>query len=77
MAPGADGMKVDTEGNLYCACRGGVMVFDRAGKHLGTFATPDQPTNCGFGGSDWKTLFITARRSLYRVRLTVPGIKVP
>jgi gluconolactonase len=76
-APGADGMKVDTEGNVYCACRGGVMVYDRAGKHLGTFATPDQPTNCAFGDADWKTLFITARPSLYRVRLTVPGVKVP
>lgn len=76
-APGADGMKVDTEGNVYCACKGGVMVFDRTGKHLGTFTTPDQPTNCGFGDADWKTLFITARPSLYRVHLTAPGVKVP
>ena len=76
-APGADGMKVDSEGNVYCACRGGVMVFGGTGKHLGTFATSDQPTNCAFGGADWKTLFITARPSLYRVRLAVPGVKVP
>ncbi len=76
-APRPDGMKVDTEGNIYCACKGGVMVFDRAGKPLGTFATADQPTNCAFGDADWKTLFITARPSLYRVRLTVPGLKVP
>jgi gluconolactonase len=76
-SPGPDGMKVDTEGNVYCACRGGVMVFDRAGRHLGTFATADQPTNCAFGDADWKTLFITARPSLYRVRLAAPGLKVP
>jgi len=75
-APGADGMKVDTEGNVYCACRTGVMVFDRTGKDLGTFAMPEQPTNCAFGGADWKTLFITARPSLYRVRITVAGVKM-
>jgi gluconolactonase len=74
---GADGMKVDTAGNVYCATRTGVMVFDRTGQFLGTFATPDQPTNLAFGDADWKTLYITARPSLYRVRLTVPGLKVP
>jgi gluconolactonase len=76
-APGADGMKVDMEGNVYCACRTGVMVFDHTGKLLHTYAMHDQPTNLAFGDADWKTLFITARPSLYRVRLTVPGIKVP
>ena len=76
-APGADGMKVDAEGDVYCACRGGVMVFDRTGKYLGTFATADQPTNCAFGGPDGRTLFITTHPSIYRVRLTVPGVKVP
>jgi gluconolactonase len=76
-APGADGMKLDAEGNVYCACRDGVMVFDRTGKHLGTFATSDPPTNCAFGDADWRTLFITARPCIYRVRLTTPGVKVP
>jgi gluconolactonase len=76
-APRADGMKADTEGNVYCACKPGVMVFDRTGKHLGTFTTPEQPTNCAFGGADGKSLFITARPSLYRIRLTVPGVKAP
>ena len=70
-------MKVDTEGNVYCACKPGVMVFDRMGKHLGTFATPDQPTNCAFGDADWKTLFVTARPNLFRVRLGARGVKVP
>lgn len=76
-APGADGMKVDREGNVYCACRHGVTVYDRTGKQLGTFATLDQPTNCAFGGADGKTLFITARPSLYRVRLALPGVSAP
>jgi len=76
-APGADGMKVDIEGNVYCACKPGVMVFDRTGQLLHTYALPDQPTNLAFGESDWKTLFITARPTLYCVRVSVPGVKVP
>ena len=75
--PGADGMKVDTEGNVYCTCTTGVMVFDRTGKHLGTFTVAEQPANCAFGGDDWKTLYMTCRTGLYRVRLSVPGTKVP
>ena len=76
-APDADGMKVDTEGNVYCTCKTGVMVWDRTGKHLGTITTPEQPANCAFGGADWKTLYITNRTSLCRIRLTTPGVKVP
>lgn len=72
----ADGLKVDAEGNVYAACMGGVMVFDSNGKHLGTFEVPEQPANLAFGGPDWKTLFITARNGLYRVRLNVAGLKV-
>jgi gluconolactonase len=76
-APGADGMKVDTAGNVYCTSATGVMVFDRTGKHLGTFVAPEQPANCAFGGADWKSLYMTCRTGLYRVRLDTPGRKVP
>ena len=75
--PGADGMKVDSEGNVYCTSATGVMVFDRSGKHLGTFSAAEQPANCAFGDADWKSLYMTCRSGLYRVRLTVPGIRVP
>ena len=75
--PGADGMKVDTAGNVYCTSQTGVMVLDGTGKHLGTFVTPEQPANCGFGDADWKTLYMTCRTGLYRVRLAIPGVKVP
>jgi gluconolactonase len=75
--PGADGMKVDTAGTVYCTSQTGVMVFDRTGKHLGTFVTPEQPANCGFGDADWKTLYMSCRTGLYRVRLAIPGVKVP
>jgi gluconolactonase len=75
--PGPDGMKVDSTGNVYCTSAAGVMVFDGAGRHLGTFVAAEQPANCAFGGADWKALYMTCRSGLYRVRLSVPGVKVP
>ena len=75
--PGADGMKVDSEGNVFCTSATGVMVFDPKGKHLGTFSAAEQPANCAFGDADWKSLYMTCRTGLYRVRVAVPGIKVP
>ena len=74
-----DGMRVDTEGNLYCA-RGsiGVSVIDPAGALLGTISVgAERATNCGWGGDDWKTLYITTRESLSRIRLNVAGIPLP
>ncbi len=65
-----DGMKVDIEGNLYIATnRNFIQVFDSAGKYLGNIATPEITRNCAFGGTDKKTLFITAGTSVYRVQL--------
>lgn len=75
--PGADGMKVDSAGNVYCTSAKGVMVFDATGKHLGTFVAAEQPANCAFGDADWKSLYMTCRTGLYRVRVAVPGVKVP
>ncbi len=72
-----DGMKVDTEGNVFCTGNGGTCVFDKEGHYLGTIRTPEIPANCAFGGSDMRTLFFTARTSVYRVRVKVPGVKVP
>jgi len=71
-----DGMKVDTEGNIYCTAPGGTWVLNATGTVLGKIITPDQPANCGWGGRDWKTLFLTARPSVYRLRVTVAGIAV-
>lgn len=72
-APGGDGMKVDVEGNVYCTTTTGVRVFDRAGRLLGTFVTPEPPANCAFGDSDGRTLYLTCRTGLYRVRLDTAG----
>lgn len=75
--PGSpDGMKVDLSGRLYCAGPGGVWVFDAEGRHLGTVRTPEKPSNCAWGDEDWRSLYITARSSVYKIRLTSPGVKL-
>ena len=68
-----DGMKVDKAGHLYCTGPGGVWVFSAAGKHLGTLKPAEVPANLAFGGADGKTLYMTARTGLYRVRLQQAG----
>ncbi len=70
---GPDGIKVDVDGNLYVTS-GVTWVFDSKGKHIGDIATSEAPANCAFGGDDYKTLFITARTSVFRVELKVAGI---
>ena len=72
-----DGMKVDVEGRVWCTGSGGTWIIDRDGRHLGTLRTPEVPANCAFGGSDHRTLFLTAHTSVYTVRVKVPGVKVP
>lgn len=67
-----DGMKVDSNGNLYCAGPGGIWVFSPDGKHLGTIKPPETPANCNWG-DDGKTLYITARTGLYRIKLAAQG----
>jgi YD repeat-containing protein len=68
-----DGMKVDRKGNLYVTGPGGVWVFDKRGKHLGTILMSELPANCGWGDADYRTLYFTARNGLYRIRLKIPG----
>ena len=68
-----DGIKVDVKGNLYAAGPGGVWVFDASGKHIDTIKTPETPANIAWGGADGKTLYITARTSIYKVDLKVGG----
>ncbi|MGH7819888.1 MAG: SMP-30/gluconolactonase/LRE family protein [Candidatus Binatia bacterium] len=77
-APGEDaldGVKVDRAGNVYASGPGGLWVFSPAAKHLGTIVPPEHPHNFAFGDTDGKTLYMTARGSLYRVRLGVAGIR--
>jgi gluconolactonase len=69
-----DGMKVDSKGNVYGSGPGGIWVFTPAGKHIATIKPPETPANCAWADGG-KTLYITARTSVYRVRLAVPGEK--
>lgn len=72
--PGSpDGMKVDVEGHLYVTGATGVWIFEPDGTHLGVIGLPERPANCAWGDADLRTLYITARTSLYRVRTTNPG----
>ncbi len=64
-----DGLKVDAKGYLFCSGPGGIVIFSPDGKHLGTVLTPEVSTNCAFGGTDGKTLFITAQSSVYAIQL--------
>jgi gluconolactonase len=68
-----DGMKIDSEGNLYCAAQGGLHVFAPSGRCLGVIHTPEVAANFTWGDDDLRSIFITASTSLYRVRVKVPG----
>jgi gluconolactonase len=69
-----DGMKVDTRGNVYGTGPGGVWVFNPQGQHLGTIRPAEVPANCHWG-DDGRTLYMTSRTGLYRIRLSIPGIR--
>ena len=68
-----DGMKADEHGNIYVTGPAGVWVFSPAGEHLGTIEVPEDVGNVNWGDDDWRTLYIPATTSLYRVRLKVSG----
>jgi gluconolactonase len=75
-APGEDaidGVKADARGNVYISGPGGLWVVSPEGKHLGTIITPMHPHNMAWGDTDRRTLYLTARNGLYRIRLNVPG----
>lgn len=70
---GSDGMTLDADGNVYLTGRG-VIVFDKTGKKIATIDTPEPWTaNVCFGGKEMKTLFITASKGLYSVKMNVKG----
>jgi gluconolactonase len=68
-----DGMKVDVEGRVYCTGPGGTWVLGPDGRRLGIIRTPEVPANVAFGGPDLRTLFLTARTSVYTLRVKTPG----
>jgi gluconolactonase len=72
-----DGLKVDGLGNLYVSGPGGVWILSSTGKHLGTIKGPRLPANFAWGDADRKTLYMTARSGLYRMKLNVGGAGSP
>ncbi len=70
---GSDGMTIDERGNVYLTGRG-VIVFDKSGKQIEQIKVPETWTaNVCFGGKDRKTLFITATKGFYGIRMNVKG----
>ena len=70
-----DGMKLDQKGNIYGVGPGGVWILSPEGKHLGTIKAAEDPANLAWGDADGKTLYLTARTGLYRLKLNIAGIR--
>lgn len=72
--PGApDGMKVDSAGNVYCTGPGGIHVFDADGRLRRVVEVPEPPANFAWGDDDYRSLFITACTSVFRLRTEIAG----
>jgi gluconolactonase len=63
-----DGLKVDSQGNVYCAGPDGIWIISSQGKYLGRIRTPEHAANMAWG-EDGHSLFITASTSIYKIRL--------
>jgi gluconolactonase len=76
---GADGMAVDSAGNIYVATTQGlgIQVIDSKGNHLGNILCPVATNNCNFGGEDLKTLYVSAKDGIYSIPVKIPGLKQP
>ena len=68
-----DGMKVDSQGNVYCCGPGGIHVFDESATCLGVIRVPEYTANFCFGDDDRRSLYVTASTSVYRVRVRTSG----
>ena len=61
--------------HLYVSGPGGIWILSSAGKHLGTIKAPRLPANFAWGDEDGKTLYMTARTALYKMRLNIAGVR--
>lgn len=72
---GSDGMTLDNLGNLYLTGKG-VTVFNKNGEQIHHISVPENWTaNVTFGGENFSTMFITASKSVYTLKMNVSGIK--
>jgi gluconolactonase len=74
---GGDGLTIDSSGNLYITSAMGIQVVSPEGKILGVIAFPEQPANVTFGGAERKTLYVTARKSVYSAVMEATGHAFP
>jgi gluconolactonase len=74
---GADGMALDRDDRLYVTTVTGIQVFDKNGRYLGTIPVPRQPSNAAFSDTDRRSLYITAREGVYRLRMLSQGPNRP
>jgi gluconolactonase len=70
-----DGMKIDVQGNIYVSAPPGIRIFNPQGKELGTIIAPKPVHNFAWGGADGRTLYLCARSALYRMPLSIAGIR--
>jgi gluconolactonase len=68
-----DGLKVDSQGNLWTTGPGGIRVITPEGKVLGQILLPEVAANLAWGDLDGKTLYITARTHVYKLHTLVQG----
>ena len=73
---GADGMAVDTDGNLYVATYAGLQIFNSDGEFVGVVNMPTVPVSVTFGGEDFDTLYITSYDKIYSVQTNKTGYQL-
>ena len=72
-----DGLKVDVKGRIYCTGPSGIWVWEADGTYLGLITLPELPASLAWGDDDRRTMYVTARTSVYRLRVKTPGTSLP
>jgi gluconolactonase len=73
----SDGLRVDVEGNIWTSAGDGIHVLDAAGVELGRILLPEEASNCTFGGTDGRRLFITATSTVWAIDVGIRGAATP
>ena len=69
-----DGLKVDAAGRIYSTGPGGIWIWDSDESFIGLLELAELPANLGWGGDDYTDMYVTARTSVYRLRVKTPGV---
>ena len=52
-------------------------MFESSGELIGVIELPEYPANCGWGGEENRTMYFTSNTSIYSLRMTTPGTRIP